>query len=88
MNTTKIHPLSLLIAFVAGGLFVYYILLPYLRVPYALAGIDSRVTRLEARSIEIENAKTNRQLRLTWVGYALEFAGIVCQLLAKFRFWQ
>ena len=77
----------LLIAF-AAGLFVYHLLLTQRTTRYALAGLDSRLTRLEARDLEIETQKAKQQSRLACVRYVLQFVGLICQFLGKFRFWK
>ena len=77
----------MLIAF-AAGLFVYHLLLTQNRTTDALAGIDSRLARLEERTLEIANQEAKRKSRLACVGYVLQFVGIVCQFFAKFRFWK
>src|SRR6266496_1247124 len=82
MNTIKIHPFLLLIAF-AAGLFVYHLLLTQHTTRCALARIDSRLTRLEARDLEIENQKAKQQSRLACVRHALQFGGLICQFLGK-----
>ena len=87
MNTIKIHPFVLLIAF-AAGLFVYHLLLTQHTTRYALAGIDSRLTRLEARDLEIETQKTKQQSRLACVRNVLQFVGLLSEFLGKFRFWK
>ncbi len=86
MNSNKLNLLWLLIAFAAGA-FVYHIFSTQQRLNCAVAGFDSRLTRIEARDMQIETQKAKRQSRLVWVGYILQFMGIVCQLLGKIRFW-
>jgi len=83
----KIHLFWLLIAF-AAALFVYHMLLTQSRTTHALAGIDSRLARLECRDLEIETKKAKQQSRLACVGYILKLGGLVCELLGKFRFWK
>jgi hypothetical protein len=86
MNSNKLNLLWLLIAFAAGAL-VCHILSTQRRLICANAGFDSRLARIEAREMQIETQKTKRRSRLVWVGYILQFAGLVCQVLGKLRLW-